>query len=62
MKFKNLLVEDSVSKEVNEKIKKIKHDSEKYDRRFFRNEVSKYLNLKKEGTKKWKETFSGKLK
>jgi hypothetical protein len=52
MKFQNLLLENSTSEQVNEKIKKIKLDSEKYNRQFFRNEVSNILRQMKEGNKK----------
>jgi hypothetical protein len=51
MKLKNLMVEDS-NIEVNEKIKKIKYDSEKYNRRFFRNEVAYAIIQIKQGIKK----------
>ena len=52
MKFKNLLLENSTSEQLTEKLKIIKHDSEKKERRFFKNEVLNALQQIKERTKK----------
>ena len=52
MKFKNLIVENSTSEQLTEKLKKMKFDSIKNDRRFFRNEVLNVLQQIKEITRK----------